>query len=156
MKALNRIKNQIMKSEVLLSLIALLLSLLVSSVVIVIAGYSPFEAYGAMLDGAFGSGYYLAQTVGTAIPLIFSGLAMAIAAKVGVFNIGIEGQMIIGALPAALVGTYVTGLPGWLHLPLCILAAAVCGGLWAAVVAVLKNRLRINEVILTIMMNYVA
>ena len=53
MKALNRIKNQIMKSEVLLSLIALLLSLLVSSVVIVIAGYSPFEAYGAMLDGAF-------------------------------------------------------------------------------------------------------
>lgn len=156
MKALIRIKNQIKRSEVLLSLVALLLSLLVSSVVIFIAGYSPFEAYGAMLDGAFGSSYYLAQTLGTAIPLIFSGLAMAIAAKVGVFNIGIEGQMIIGALPAALVGTYVTGLPAWLHLPLCILVAAVSGGLWAMIVAVLKNRLRINEVILTIMMNYVA
>ena len=64
--------------------------------------------------------------------------------------------MIIGALPAALLGTYVTGLPAWLHLPLCILVGAIAGGLWAMIVAVLKNRLRINEVILTIMMNYVA
>ncbi len=156
MKALKKTKEWLGKSEILLSLIALLLSLLVSSVVIIISGYSPFEAYGAMLKGAFGSNYYLAQTIGTAIPLIFSGLAMAIAMKVGIFNIGIEGQMIIGALPAALLGTYVTGLPAWLHLPLCILVGAIAGGLWAMIVAVLKNRLRINEVILTIMMNYVA
>lgn len=156
MSVLKKTKDFIVKSEILLSLVALLLSLLVSSVVILIAGYSPFEAYGAMLKGAFGSGYYLAQTIGTAIPLIFSGLAMAIAAKVGVFNIGIEGQMIVGALPAALVGTYVTGLPGWLHLPLCILVAAVAGGLWAMLAAVLKNKLQINEVILTIMLNYIA
>ena len=128
MKALKKTKEWLGKSEILLSLIALLLSLLVSSVVIIISGYSPFEAYGAMLKGAFGSNYYLAQTIGTAIPLIFSGLAMAIAMKVGIFNIGIEGQMIIGALPAALLGTYVTGLPAWLHLPLCILVGEIAVG----------------------------
>lgn len=156
MNVLKRAKDFLVKSEIMLSLTALLLSLLVSSVVIVIAGYSPFEAYGAMLKGAFGSSYYLAQTVGTAIPLIFSGLAMAIAAKVGVFNIGIEGQMIVGSLAAALAGTYVTGLPAWLHLPLCILVAMAAGGLWAMVAAALKNALHINEVILTIMLNYIA
>lgn len=156
MKSWKKVKEYIGKSEILFSLIALLLSFLVSSIVIIIAGYSPLEAYGAMLKGAFGSSYYLAQTLGTAIPLIFSGLAMATAMKVGVFNIGIEGQMIIGALPAALVGTYVTGLPAWIHLPLCILAGAICGGIWAMIVAILKNKLHINEVILTIMMNYVA
>ena len=156
MKFLKSAKDFIVKSEILLSIIALILSLAVSSIIIIIAGYSPFEAYGAMLSGAFGSSYNLAQTVGTAIPLIFAGLAMATASKVGMFNIGVEGQMIVGAFAAALVGTYVTGLPAWLHLPLCILAAAVTGGLWAMVVAVLKNKLHINEVILTIMMNYVA
>ena len=151
-----KVKDFIVKSEIHLSVLALFLSLLVSSVVIIIAGYSPLEAYGALLEGAFGGSYNLAQTIGTSIPLIFSGLAMAIAAKVGVFNIGIEGQMIIGALPAALVGTYLTGLTSWVHIPLCILVAAIAGGLWAMLAAVLKNLLRINEVILTIMLNYIA
>ena len=156
MNMVKKAKDFFVKSDILLSLLALVLSLLISSVVILIAGYSPLEAYGALLNGAFGSGYNLAQTLGTSIPLIFSGLAMAIAAKVGVFNIGIEGQMIIGALPAALVGTYLVGVPSIIHIPLCILVAALAGGLWAVLAATLKNILHINEVILTIMLNYIA
>ena len=156
MNMVKKAKDFIVKSDILLSLLALVLSLLISSVVILIAGYSPLEAYGALLNGAFGRGYNLAQTLGTSIPLIFSGLAMAIAAKVGVFNIGIEGQMIIGALPAALVGTYLVGVPSIIHIPLCILVASLAGGLWAVLAATLKNILHINEVILTIMLNYIA
>ena len=98
----------------------------------------------------------LAQTLGTATPLIFAGLAMAFAARGGMFNIGIEGQIIAGAFPAALVGAYVQGLPWFLHIPLCFLAGMIGGGVWAAIAGFLKNKLRVSEVILTIMLNYVA
>lgn len=155
-KVLSAVAGALKKSSILLSALSLLMSLIVCGIVILICGYSPLEAYGAMAKGAFGSSYNLAQTLGTTIPLIFSGLAMAVAARVGVFNIGIEGQMLVGSFVAALVGHYVTGLPAVLHLPLAILSGAASGGLWALIAAWLKNRLKINEVILTIMLNYVA
>ena len=136
------------------TLISFLISLVLAGIIIAAAGYSPVEAYSAMLGGAFGSTYNLAQTAGTAIPLIFAGLAMAVASKAGIFNIGIEGQILAGALPAALAGTYITGLPAVLHIPVCILVAAIFGGIWAMLAAVIK--LQISEVIITIMLNYVA
>lgn len=111
------------------TLISFLISLVLAGIIIAAAGYSPVEAYSAMLGGAFGSTYNLAQTAGTAIPLIFAGLAMAVASRAGIFNIGIEGQ---------------------------ILAAAIFGGIWAMLAAVIKNKLQISEVIITIMLNYVA
>ena len=83
------------------TLISFLISLVLAGIIIAAAGYSPVEAYSAMLGGAFGSTYNLAQTAGTAIPLIFAGLAMTVASKAGIFNIGIEGQILAGALPAA-------------------------------------------------------
>ena len=138
------------------TLISFLISLVLAGIIIAAAGYSPVEAYSAMLGGAFGSTYNLAQTAGTAIPLIFAGLAMAVASKAGIFNIGIEGQILAGALPAALAGTYITGLPAVLHIPVCILVAAIFGGIWAMLAAVIKNKLQISEVIITIMLNYVA
>ena len=79
------------------TLISFLISLVLAGIIIAAAGYSPVEAYSAMLGGAFGSTYNLAQTAGTAIPLIFAGLAMAVASKAGIFNIGIEGQILAGA-----------------------------------------------------------
>ena len=127
------------------TLISFLISLVLAGIIIA-----------AMLGGAFGSTYNLAQTAGTAIPLIFAGLAMAVASKAGIFNIGIEGQILAGALPAALAGTYITGLPAVLHIPVCILVAAIFGGIWAMLAAVIKNKLQISEVIITIMLNYVA
>lgn len=76
------------------TLISFLISLVLAGIIIAAAGYSPVEAYSAMLGGAFGSTYNLAQTAGTAIPLIFAGLAMAVASRAGIFNIGIEGQIL--------------------------------------------------------------
>lgn len=149
-------KKSIKNRTMAFTLISFLISLILAGVIIAAAGYSPLEAYSAMLGGAFGSTYNLAQTAGTAIPLIFAGLAMAVASKTGVFNIGIEGQIIAGALPAALAGTYIKGLPLILHIPVCILAAAIFGGIWAMLAAVIKNKLQISEVIITIMLNYVA
>ena len=142
--------------KLLYVLFSFLLSVLVASIIIAASGYSPLEAYGAMIKGAFGSTYNLAQTIGTSIPLIFAGLAMATGSKTGIFNIGIEGQIIAGAMPAALLGHYLTGLPALIHIPLCLLAAAAVGGLWALLAALIKNRLQISEVIITIMLNYVA
>ena len=143
-------------NNVFLSAAALVLSLIVAGIVMWIAGYSPVTGYSAMFTGAFGNVSNLAQTLGTATPLIVAGLAMAFAARGGMFNIGIEGQIIAGAFPAALVGAYLQGLPWFLHIPLCFIAGMIGGGVWAAIAAFLKNKLRVSEVILTIMLNYVA
>jgi simple sugar transport system permease protein len=97
----------------------------------------------------------LAFILGRATPLIFAGLAVAIAFKAGLFNIGVEGQYAIGALFAAYVG-YQLSAPAFIHLPLTILAGVVGGMLWAAVPALLKVYRGAHEVISTIMMNYVA
>lgn len=148
--------ESLLQSTSFLSVVALILSLLVAGVVMIIAGYSPLEGYGAMFKGAFGSMDNLAQTLGTATPLIFAGLAMAFASRGGMFNIGIEGQIIAGAFPAALVGAYCQGLPWFIHIPLCFIAGMIGGGFWAALAGYLKNKLRVSEVILTIMLNYVA
>ena len=116
-------REKLAQSTVFLSAAALVLSLIVAGLVMVIAGYNPFEGYGAMFSGAFGSLDNIAQTLGTATPLIFAGLAMAFASRGGMFNIGIEGQIIAGAFPAALVGAYLQGLPWFIHIPLCFIAA---------------------------------
>lgn len=148
--------QRLANSNVFLSAVALIVSLIVAGLVMLIAGYSPVEGYGAMFKGAFGSLDNWAQTLGTATPLIFAGLAMAFAARGGMFNIGIEGQIIAGALPAALVGAHLQGLPWFIHVPLCCVAGMIGGGLWAALAGFLKNKLKVSEVILTIMLNYVA
>ncbi len=151
-----KFKSVMTKSGILFSIASMVLALAICAIVIAILGYSPLEAYRAMAKGAFGNSYNFSQTIGIAIPLIFSGLSMAIAAKVGVFNIGIEGQMLVGSFAAALTGYYIKGLPMVIHLPLAILSGIVMGGLWALIAAELRNFLHINEVILTIMLNYVA
>lgn len=86
--------ERLSQNSVFLSGAALVLSLIVAGIVMLIAGYSPIEGYSAMFTGAFGNVSNLAQTLGTATPLIFAGLAMAFAARGGMFNIGIEGQII--------------------------------------------------------------
>jgi len=151
-----RIWLVIAKSHIITSLVALILALLFSSVIILMAGYDPTKVYVTMIQGVFKSKYSVAQLLGTAMPLIFAGLSMTIASRVGIFNIGIEGQILMGAFPAAVVGAYVTGLPGFLHILLCFAAAIICSGAWALAAAILRNKLHISEVILTIMLNYVA
>jgi general nucleoside transport system permease protein len=98
----------------------------------------------------------LSETLVSTTPLIFTGLSVALAFRAGLFNIGAEGQLYVGALLAAIVGFSVTGLPGFIHLPLALLAGFVGGALWGFIPGILKARTGAHEVIVTIMLNFVA
>ena len=113
-------------------------------------------AYGGLFEGAFGSPQALANTLIYSTPYIFAGLAVALGFQCGLFNIGAEGQLYMGALAATVVGFTVTGLPIYIHLPMCIVAGALAGGIWGAIPGLLKATTGAHEVINTIMMNYIA
>jgi simple sugar transport system permease protein len=98
----------------------------------------------------------LSETLVSTTPLILTGLSVALAFRAGLFNIGAEGQLYIGALLAAIVGFTFTGLPGFIHLPLALIAGFVGGALWGFVPGILKARTGAHEVIVTIMLNFVA
>ena len=135
---------------------AVLLALAVGAAAIAAIGKSPWQAYATMLRFSFGRLDSVAIILFKATPLVFSGLAVAVGFRAGLFNIGVEGQYFTGALLASLVGFGLKGLPAAVHLPLTI-AAAMAGGLaWAWLPAYLKIRRGVHEVISTIMLNYVA
>jgi len=142
--------------ELLFPLAAIGLGLLVGAIVILWIGKNPFAAYASLLYGAFGNLNSVANTLARATPLILTGLAVAFAFRCGLFNIGVEGQMLIGALCAAYVGTILSGLPVIIHLPLTIICAMAASALWAAIPGILKAKRGVHEVINTIMMNYIA
>ncbi|MBT9136634.1 MAG: hypothetical protein DDT34_01716 [Firmicutes bacterium] len=142
--------------ELLVPLAAIALGLLVGAVIILFIGENPVRAYAALFHGAFGSFNSLLGTLTRATPIIITGLAVALPFRAGLFNIGVEGQMMMGALAAAVVGAELRGLPLAVHLPLTLLAAVTAGGLWAFIPAWLKARRGIHEVINTIMLNFVA
>lgn len=134
---------------------ALVLALAAGAGFIALIGESPAGIYGLMAREAFGTGYGLGQTLFRATPLLFTGLAVALAFRAGLFNIGVESQMLLGGLAAALVGAH-TALPGPLLLAAALLAALAAGALWGAVPGVLKARFGAHEVINTIMLNFIA
>ena len=133
-----------------------MLALLVGSFFLLINGYSPIEAYKNILIGAFGGKYAIAETLLKTTPLIFTGLAVAVASQAGLFNIGAEGQLLIGALATGIVGAQDWGLPPLLHPLLALAAGFVAGGLWGGIAGVIKARFGAHEVIVTIMLNYIA
>jgi ABC-type uncharacterized transport system permease subunit len=135
---------------------AVAIALLVGAGVIILSGQDPILAYQAMIQGAFGGAREIAETLVAATPLIFGGLAFAIAYQAGLFNIGIEGQLVLGGLAAGLVAATPLGLPMAIHLPLALLAAIVAGGFWGGLPGFLKARTGAHEVISTIMLNYIA
>ena len=148
-------KKSFIDDAVKFSILSIFLGLLVGAIVLVISGNNPLEAYGAMIKGIIGKPKYIAWTIIKATPYILTGLSIAFAFKTGLFNIGAEGQFIIGALVATLVG-YSVQLPAIIHIPLTIILAAVAGGLWGAIAGFLKSKFGINEVIATIMLNWIA
>lgn len=135
---------------------AILLALLVGAVFILISDQNPLEAYRALLDGAFNGRYAISETLVAATPMIFGGLAFSVAARAGMFNIGIQGQFVIGSLTAALVAAMGLGLPPVLYVPLVAVAGGIAGGVWGAIPGILKARSGASEVITTIMLNYLA
>ncbi len=140
--------------------LAVFTAMVVGGIVILAAGGNPFSAYIGMIEGSFGSLTALSETTVWATPYIFAGLAVAIAFKGGLFNIGVEGQLTLGAVSAALVGYGLPKLVGpispIIHLPLTLAAGMLAGGVWAAIPGWLKARFGGHEVINTIMMNYIA
>ncbi|MHB1405307.1 MAG: ABC transporter permease [Desulfitobacteriaceae bacterium] len=142
--------------QTLPSVLAVLCALLIGALVILAIGENPWHAYVAMFEGAFGDASSWADTLQRSTPYIFGALAFLIAAKAGLFNIGIEGQMYVGAIAGTIVGFSFQQLPAFVHISIAIIGAAVAGLLWAAIPAVLKVKSGVHEVISTIMLNYVA
>ncbi|MFQ5855056.1 MAG: ABC transporter permease [Anaerolineae bacterium] len=126
------------------------------ALVILVTGDDPLLAYSVLFRGAFGSLYGLTETLLSTTPLLFGGLAVAFAFHGGLFNIGVEGQLIVGGLVAGWAGFAIPGLPWAIHLPLALTLGMLAGSLWGALPGFLKARRGVHEVISTIMLNYVA
>ncbi|MBA2595036.1 MAG: ABC transporter permease [Chloroflexia bacterium] len=141
---------------VLSSLLAVTIALVAGGVVIALSGENPVPAFQALFEGAFGGQRALAETFVMATPLILGGLAFAVAARAGLFNIGIEGQMVLGGLASGLAAAWNPGWPIFIHLPLAMLAGVTAGGLWGFIAGFLKAKTGAHEVITTIMLNYLA
>jgi simple sugar transport system permease protein len=131
-------------------------ALVVGAIFIAAIGERPLEIYGLMLRQCLGTGYGIGQTLFKATPLVFTGLAVALGFRTGLFNIGAEGQLYLGGFAAALAGAAWAGAPAIVLLPAALLAAAAAGALWGAIPGVLKARFGSHEVINTIMLNFVA
>lgn len=145
--------------EISMSLIpiaAFLLALFIGTIMIAFLGANPLVAYQALLKGAFGSTNAIADTVVKATPLLFVGLGICIAFRAGVLNIGGEGQLVVGALSATIICLNFVELPGWMLIILALFVGFFCGAIWAGIAGYLKAYFKVNEILSTIMLNYIA
>ncbi len=158
--------------EILWPLVAVLAAFVVGGLIVVLIGDNPFVAFYHMIANSFGSLNDIGYTLFLATPLIFTGLAVAVAFRCGLLNIGAEGQLYVAAFATAWVGIKFGGavvdvfgkqedwswysLPSMLLIPLCILTAIVAGGRWGAIPGILKAKFGSHEVINTIMLNFIA
>ena len=137
-----------------LPLLALVLTFVVGGLLALAAGANPLATFGLILKGAVGSKFALLETLNRATPLIFTGLAVAVAFRAKLWNIGAEAQLYAGALATVIVGTGL-GLPGWMLIPLMALAAVVSGALVLLGPVLLKTRLGVDEVVTTLLFNFI-
>jgi ABC-type uncharacterized transport system permease subunit len=155
--------------EILFPLIAVIAALIVGGIVVWIIGDSPFQTYKLLIGSAFSWPDGIGYTLFIATPLIFTGLAVAVAFRCGLLNIGAEGQLYVAAFAAAWVGlkfgspdpgnavvSQIVHLPAFLLLPLCCIAAIVAGAIWGGIPGLLKAKFGSHEVINTIMLNFIA
>jgi len=142
--------------DALLPVLATLAALAVGAIMLLALGANPVKAYGALLEGAFGSTNAVAETAVKAIPLLLVGLGICIAFRGNVINIGGEGQMIIGAIFATLIGVSLPDLPGWAIIPLAMLMGFIGGAIWGGIPGALKAYFGVNEILSTVMMNAIA
>lgn len=150
----NESKLKLLLDNIKFPLIAILLSFLVGSIFIIWTGNNPLVAYGALFGGSLGSVSRIGETLLKTTPLIFTGLSIAFAFRTGLFNIGAEGQYVMGTLFTVTAAWIFRDLPGFLLVPTILISGALGGGLWAMIPGVLKAKLGIHEVIVTIMLNY--
>ena len=143
----------------MVSLGALIIALVISGLLISFAGGDPFRTYAHIARASFGNIGVISDTIVKATPILFTGLACSIAFRMRLWNIGAEGQFIMGAFGAgAVVLTPILpeSTPVWIFIPVMALAGIIAGGIWGFIPGFLKARLRVNEIITTLMMNYIA
>lgn len=140
----------------LVPILSVVVALLISAIFILINDKSPIEVYQKIFLGAFGSSFGISETIVKAIPLLLCGLGVAIAYKITIWNIGAEGQFILGAIGATAITIYFPNLPGGLYIPLMILSGVVAGAIWGLFTAIPRTYFKVNELITSLMLNYVA
>lgn len=138
------------------AIMAVISGLLFGAVLIFATGNNPVIIYAALIRGACGSLFAIASSIRWSIPLIFTGTAAAIAFKGGVFNMGVEGQMYVGGLAAAIVGITWQDLPGFLLIPMMLIASMIAGLIWALPPILAKLYYGSSEVVPCMMLNYIA
>lgn len=149
-----KVKRILEKASV--PILSILIAVIAGSIIIFACGYSPTAAYSSLLDGAFGSVNAWFDTLEKCVPLIFCGLAAMVSFKSGMFNIGLEGQAVVGAIAYIMVGLHIQFLPLPLHVLVCSICAMAAGACWASIAGAMKIWFRANEVVSTIMLNYIA
>lgn len=138
------------------AILAVILAITTGTIFLLINGYNPSEVYYAIIKGSLLSRFSISSTLRWTTPLLFCALAAGIGFKGGMFNMGVEGQLYIGGMAAAWVGFTFSGLNPFLHVSLCILAGMFAGALYAFIPAALRVFWDVNEVVVTLMLNYVA
>lgn len=157
--------------EIISPLIAILAAFVVGGIIVLLIGDNPFQTFGLLIGNSFGSLNDIGYTLFIATPLIFTGLAVAVAFRCGLLNIGAEGQLYVAAFATAWVGIKFGGtivnvfgtdvnyswmsLPAIILVPMCVLTAMIVGGIWGAIPGILKAKFGSHEVINTIMLNFV-
>jgi simple sugar transport system permease protein len=141
--------------KVILPVAAIVVTILIGSIPILLAGGNLLKAYSSLLHGALGTRFNFLETLVKASPLILTGLSVSFAFRARFWNIGAEGQLFAGAIVATAVGVYGTWLPPALVLPACVVLGFLAGGIWAAIPAFLKTKLKVDDVVTTLLMNYI-
>jgi simple sugar transport system permease protein len=149
-------RRTILLKPIVETVLPLALALILAAIVLLLAGHNPLDVYRLLATESFGSTKRIAATLAAATPLIFTGIATAIAFRTGAFNVGVEGCVNVGGLAAAFVGFTFASLTGFLLLPAALIAAAVVGTLWMLIPGLLKSRLDVDEVVTTLMLNFIA
>lgn len=142
--------------NILTPFVLIFLALLIAAIMIVITGKNPLQAYAALFQGAFGSLSSMINTLNKSIPICFCAFAVSMSQKGGTFNIGVEGQLLMGASACSVAGIYLTGLPAFIHIPLALLAGIVVGLLWSLIPALLYIKRGVSLLVIFLLMNSIA
>src|SRR6056297_2755887 len=151
-----RLRKVVTKLTGFASLIAVLAAFLLGVVILLGVGANPLQAYRALFVGAFGNLEAIINTAVKATPILFVAIGVIISFRGGVLNIGGQGQLIVGALTAVAIALAFPNCAGWLMITFCLLASFITGGIWGGIAGSLKAYFNVNEILSTIMLNYVA
>ena len=142
-------------AKIIIPIAAIVVTLILSAIPILIAGGHLWKSYFYLFYGALGTRFNLLETFVKASPLMLTGLAVAFAFRAKFWNIGAEGQLLAGALAATVLGVHMGAVPQPLVLPIIIVAGFIAGGIWASIPAILKTKLKVDDVVSTLLLNYV-